>query len=95
MAEAQTTTGIDAALIEEIVGRVLSVAGPDRIILFGSAATGEMARDSDTDLLVVEPHERDRRRGAWRSVTHCAAWATPKLRVLSRSCAEPHVPCWP
>ncbi|MGB7720061.1 MAG: nucleotidyltransferase domain-containing protein [Bryobacteraceae bacterium] len=43
--------------------RVLSVARPERIILFGSAATGQMTKDSDIDLLVVEPalantHER-------------------------------------
>ena len=31
------------------------VARPDRIILFGSAATGEMTKDSDIDLLIVEP----------------------------------------
>ena len=42
-------------LIDEIVRRVLSVCKPDRIILFGSAATGEMTRDSDIDLLIVEP----------------------------------------
>lgn len=47
--------GIDQELIDEIVRRVLSVAKPDKIILFGSAATGPMTRDSDIDLLIVEP----------------------------------------
>src|ERR1039458_2357997 len=47
--------GVDEALLDQIVHRVLSVAQPDRIILFGSAATGKMTRDSDIDLLVVEP----------------------------------------
>ena len=47
--------GIDDTLIREIVQRLLGVARPDRIILFGSAATGEMTRDSDIDLLVVAP----------------------------------------
>jgi len=46
--------GIDQELIAEIVRRVLSVAQPDRIILFGSAASGQMTRDSDIDLLVLE-----------------------------------------
>ncbi len=46
--------GIDETIIEQIVQRILSVAQPDRIILFGSAATGEMTRDSDIDLLIVE-----------------------------------------
>ena len=48
------STGIDNALIGEIVRRILSVAKPDKIILFGSAATGQMTRDSDIDLLIVE-----------------------------------------
>ena len=47
--------GVDETLLNEIVQRVLSVARPDRIILFGSAAAGHMTKDSDIDLLVVEP----------------------------------------
>jgi uncharacterized protein len=47
--------GVDETLLKEIVRRVLSVARPDRIILFGSAAAGHMTKDSDIDLLVVEP----------------------------------------
>jgi len=66
MADTQATTRIDDALIKEIVRRVLSVASPDKIILFGSAATGEMTRDSDIDLLVVEPQPDDRRRESVR-----------------------------
>jgi len=46
--------GVDEALLDEIVRRVLSVARPDRIILFGSAAAGQMTKDSDIDLLIVE-----------------------------------------
>jgi predicted nucleotidyltransferase len=54
---------VDETLLKEVVRRVLTVARPDRIILFGSAATGRMTKDSDIDLLVVEPspantHER-------------------------------------
>ena len=54
---------VDETLPNEVVRRVLTVACPDRIILFGSAATGQMTKDSDIDLLVVEPsptntHER-------------------------------------
>jgi predicted nucleotidyltransferase len=43
------------ALVEEVVRRLLNVSKPDRIILFGSAATGQMTRDSDIDLLVIAP----------------------------------------
>jgi predicted nucleotidyltransferase len=52
--------GVDESLLGEIVRRVLSVARPDRIILFGSAATGEMTKDSDIDLLVVAPAPKNR-----------------------------------
>lgn len=46
---------LDRNLTSEIVRRILNVTNPDRIILFGSAATGQMTRDSDIDLLVVTP----------------------------------------
>ena len=58
--------GIDERLVEEIVRRVLSVGQPERIILFGSAAKGSMTRDSDIDLLVVEPSPSDRRKESVR-----------------------------
>lgn len=51
---------IDEALLQEIVRRILTVARPDKIILFGSAATGQMTKDSDIDLLIVEPEPGDR-----------------------------------
>ena len=65
---------IEQELISEIVSRILAVAGPDRILLFGSAATGEMTSDSDVDLLVLEPapdntrEESVRVRGALRGL---------------------------
>ncbi|MCL5279517.1 MAG: nucleotidyltransferase domain-containing protein [Planctomycetes bacterium] len=46
--------GITPTLLSEIVKRILEVAQPQRIILFGSAATGQMNKDSDIDLLVLE-----------------------------------------
>ena len=51
----QTAVTIDDALIKEIVRRVLTVAAPHKIILFGSAARSETNRDSDIDLLIVDP----------------------------------------
>ncbi len=48
------TGTIDQSLIDEIVRRIVEVAQPDRIILFGSAATGQMTEDSDIDLLILE-----------------------------------------
>jgi predicted nucleotidyltransferase len=54
-------TRIGKELLHEIVRRIVEVARPDRIILFGSAARGRMGKDSDLDLLVVKsgvPHRR-------------------------------------
>ena len=48
-------------VLDEIVQRIVEVASPERIVLFGSAARGEMGPDSDVDLLVVKSGA-DRRR---------------------------------
>ena len=53
--------GISESLIGEIVQRIVSVTRPERIILFGSASTGEMTKDSDIDLLVLERDTHDNR----------------------------------
>ena len=47
--------GVEQSILNEIVKRVLTVVSPDKIILYGSAATGTMTRDSDIDLLIVGP----------------------------------------
>jgi predicted nucleotidyltransferase len=52
---------LDRKLLQTIVRRILTVTEPEKIILFGSAARGEMGSDSDLDLLVVTAckHRRD------------------------------------
>ena len=52
-------------LLAEVVRRLVTTYLPERIYLFGSAARGEMKRDSDYDLLVVVPDDMpaDQRRG--------------------------------
>ncbi len=45
--------GIDEDLVAEITRRIVAVTVPERVILFGSAATGRMTPDSDIDILVV------------------------------------------
>jgi predicted nucleotidyltransferase len=52
---------ISQALLDEIVRRIVEVAQPDRIILFGSAAQGKMGPDSDLDLLVIKTGVQHRR----------------------------------
>ena len=58
--------GVDENIIEEIVRPVLAVARPDKIILSGWGATGEMTPDSDIDLLIVEADPGDRRKESVR-----------------------------
>ena len=44
---------LDHAVLDEVIRRVVEVAKPEKIILFGSAARGRMGPHSDLDLLVV------------------------------------------
>ena len=41
-------------VLQEIIRRIVEVAQPERIILFGSAARGEIGPNSDVDVLVVK-----------------------------------------
>ena len=45
----------DQRLLHELVSRIVDAVHPLRIILFGSAARGEMGLDSDLDTLVIMP----------------------------------------
>ena len=44
----------DPKTLREIVRRIVEIAQPEKIILFGSAALGRMGPDSDIDLLIVK-----------------------------------------
>jgi predicted nucleotidyltransferase len=55
---------LSADLLEEVTRRIVEVARPTRIVLFGSAARGAMGPHSDIDLLVVMPDGVHRRRMA-------------------------------
>ncbi len=56
---------LDQKVLTEIIERVAEAAQPDKIILFGSAARGEMGPDSDIDLLVIRSGKFDH----WRLLT--------------------------
>ncbi len=43
---------IEQKTLAEIVRRVVEIAQPEKIILFGSAARGDMGPNSDVDLLI-------------------------------------------
>lgn len=48
---------VDPEVLAEIIRRIVEVAQPERIILFGSAARGDMHRHSDVDLLIIKKCE--------------------------------------
>ena len=47
-------TGLDQDTLDDIIRRIVEVAEPEKIILFGSAARGDMNRHSDVDLLIIK-----------------------------------------
>ena len=52
--ETKGNTLLDPSILHDIIRRIVEVAQPERIILFGSAARGDMNRHSDVDLLIVK-----------------------------------------
>ena len=49
-----TARALSQETLNDIVRRVVEVAEPERVILFGSTARGDAHRNSDVDLLVVK-----------------------------------------
>ena len=47
-------------LLQDIVERLVEVAHPEKIVLFGSRARGDNRPDSDVDLLVIAPSDEPR-----------------------------------
>lgn len=62
--------------LQEIIRRVAEVAQPEKIIMFGSAARGEMGPHSDVDLLVVRSGVH-RRKLAMQIYKHLAGVGCP------------------
>jgi predicted nucleotidyltransferase len=53
---------VNEDLIKEVIDRIVSISSPEKVILFGSAATGNMTSDSDIDLLVIMKEPIDSRK---------------------------------
>ena len=49
-----SSPALDPAVLDEVIRRVVKVAQPEKIILFGSAVRGTMTRHSDVDLLIIK-----------------------------------------
>ena len=68
---------VDQLLLDEVVTRIRAASNPDRIILFGSAATGDMDRDSDLDLLVLLNSPENPRQESVRIRSHLRGLGWP------------------
>jgi len=51
-------------VLDELVRRIVAEVGPRRVVLFGSAARGQLQPGSDIDLLIVMPDGTHRRQTA-------------------------------
>lgn len=49
-----TGQSLDQETLDDIINRIVGVAQPEKIILFGSAARGEMGPHSDLDFLIIK-----------------------------------------
>jgi predicted nucleotidyltransferase len=45
---------MDPGVLRHIINRIVEVAEPERVVLFGSRARGDAVEDSDIDLLVIQ-----------------------------------------
>ena len=74
----------DEAMVERVVDAIVATVQPERIVLFGSAARGEMHENSDLDFLVVkEGCEGARRRTTGRIYGELPADRRPVDIVLA------------
>ncbi len=58
---------LEQAVLDKIVAVILQHTQPLKIVLFGSAARGELGPDSDIDIMVVVPEGVDGFQVAWSS----------------------------
>ena len=56
----------DEAMLRRITAAIVEAVQPERVILFGSAARGEMTPKSDLDLLVIIKDDEHYREAAWK-----------------------------
>ena len=68
----------DPELLNTLVERIVDIARPVRIILFGSAAEGRMGADSDLDIVVVVRDGVHRRHTAQAIYKRLSGLGVPK-----------------
>lgn len=72
----------DQRILKELVRRIVESVQPRRVVLFGSAARGEMRPNSDLDVLVVMPDGVHRRRTAQIIYRSLSGLGIPKNVVV-------------
>jgi predicted nucleotidyltransferase len=55
---------LETKTLDRLIEQIVAIAKPHRIVLFGSAARGDMQEGSDVDLMVVVPDGTHRRHTA-------------------------------
>ncbi len=92
---------LNQAVLDELVRRIVEAVQPHRIVLFGSAARGQMGPNSDLDVLVVMPdgvHRRQTARKAYRALFGLG-WAKDVVVVteedVRRFAEEPSLVIYP
>jgi len=78
----QITGEVPESLIQEVVRRIVDAVRPKRIILFGSAARGQMRPNSDLDILVVMRDGIHRRETALKAYRALHRLGVPKDVVV-------------
>ena len=78
---------VEQAVIDEIVERVVEIARPQKIILFGSAARGDMRAHSDLDFLVIIRDDQDRREVERRIYTSSLSKSMPVDVIVASTSA--------
>jgi predicted nucleotidyltransferase len=72
----------DPQAVDELVRRIVDAVHPQRIVLFGSAARGEMGPNSDLDVLVIMLDGIHRRRTAQEIYRHMWGFGVAKDIVV-------------
>lgn len=49
---------INDTILQHIVNQIVRISDPDKIILFGSHATGKATKDSDYDVLILKKYAK-------------------------------------
>jgi predicted nucleotidyltransferase len=56
--------GVNQSLLDEIARRIVAIAHPEKIVLFGSQGRGTASERSDLDLLIIAASDEPRHRRA-------------------------------